>query len=108
MNESIAVQKEKVKDKLKVDMKYNQLQKLETKIETNLNSHRKTLQFLKIMIIVLLVHNLLIKNSRRVQMQSRAYNNFKTRERSISTRRRINTPRRKWWKWEKSQTRYKT
>ena len=42
LNESIAVQKEKVKDKLKVDMKYGQLQKLETKIETNLNSHRKT------------------------------------------------------------------
>ena len=47
LNESIAVQKEKVKDKLKVDMKYGQLQKLETKIETNLNSHRKTLQFFK-------------------------------------------------------------
>ena len=46
MNESIG-SKEKVKDKLKVDMKYNQLQKLETKIETNLNSHRKTLQFLE-------------------------------------------------------------
>ena len=45
LNESIAVQKEKVKDKLKVDMKYNQLQKLETKIETNLSSHKKTLEF---------------------------------------------------------------
>ena len=65
MNESIAVQKEKVKDKLKVDMKYSQLQKLETKIETNLNTHRKTLQFLEKMIIVLLVHNLLIVNLRR-------------------------------------------
>ena len=43
--------KRKVKDKLKVDMKYSQLQKLETKIETNLNSHRKTLQFLERMII---------------------------------------------------------
>ena len=45
LNESIAVQKEKVKDKLKVDMKYNQLQKLETKIETNLSTHKKTLEF---------------------------------------------------------------
>ena len=45
LNESIAVQKEKVKDKLSVDMKYNQLQKLETKIETNLSSHKKTLEF---------------------------------------------------------------
>ena len=65
MNEVDCVQKEKVKDKLKVDMKYSQLQKLETKIETNLNSHRKTLQFLERMIIVLLVHNLLIVNLRR-------------------------------------------
>ena len=47
MNESIEFKKKKVKDKLKVDMKYGQLQKLETKIETNLNSHRKTLQFFK-------------------------------------------------------------
>ena len=45
LNESIAVQKEKVKDKLKVDMKYGQLQKLETKIETNLSTHKKTLEF---------------------------------------------------------------
>ena len=45
MNESIAVSKEKVKDKLKVDMKYNQLQKIEAKIETNLSSHKKTLEF---------------------------------------------------------------
>ena len=45
LNESIAVSKEKVKDKLKVDMKYNQLQKLEAKIETNLSSHKKTLEF---------------------------------------------------------------
>ena len=45
MNESIAVQKEKVKDKLKVDMKHSQLQKLEAKIETNLSSHKKTLEF---------------------------------------------------------------
>ena len=35
----------KVKDKLKVDMKYSQLQKLEAKIETNLSSHKKTLEF---------------------------------------------------------------
>ena len=45
LNESIAVSKEKVKDKLKVDMKYSQLQKLEAKIETNLSSHKKTLEF---------------------------------------------------------------
>ena len=45
LNESIAVQKERVKDKLKVDMKYGQLQKLETKIETNLSTHKKTLEF---------------------------------------------------------------
>src|SRR5210317_2349146 len=45
LNESIAVQKEKVKDKLSVDMKYSQLQKLEAKIETNLSSHKKTLEF---------------------------------------------------------------
>ena len=48
--------KRKGKRMLKVDMKYSQLQKLETKIETNLNSHRKTLQFLKTMIVVLLAH----------------------------------------------------
>ena len=45
LNESIAVSKEKVKDKLKVDMKYSQLQKIEAKIETNLSSHKKTLEF---------------------------------------------------------------
>jgi len=45
LNESIAVQKEKVKDKLKVDMKHSQLQKLEAKIETNLSTHKKTLEF---------------------------------------------------------------
>ena len=45
LNESIAVQKERVKDKLKVDMQYSKLQKLETKIETNLSTHKKTLEF---------------------------------------------------------------
>ena len=67
MNESIAVQKEKVKDKLKVDMKYSQLQKLETKIETNLNLIERHYSFLERMIIVLLVHNLLIVILRRTK-----------------------------------------
>ena len=47
LNESIAVQKEKVKDKLADEIKLQKLQKLETKIETNLNSHKKTLEFFK-------------------------------------------------------------
>ena len=47
LNEEIAVSKEKIKDRMDHDIKLNKLQKLETQIETNLNSHRKTLQFFK-------------------------------------------------------------
>jgi len=47
LNESIAVQKERVKDKLSDEIKLSKLQKLETKIETNLSSHKKTLTFFK-------------------------------------------------------------
>jgi len=47
LNESIAVQKEKVKDKLADDIKLSKLQKLETKIETNLSTHKKTLDFFR-------------------------------------------------------------
>jgi len=47
LNESIAVQKERVKDKLSDEIKLQKLQKLETKIETNLSSHKKTLEFFK-------------------------------------------------------------
>ena len=91
MNESIGIQKEKVKDKLKVDMKYNQLQKLETKIETNLNSHRKTLQFFKDNDSCPTCTQPIDKEFKSPNAIT-TYNNFKTRERSIA-RRRINTPR---------------
>src|SRR6056300_9601 len=47
LNESIAVQKERVKDKLSDEIKLQKLQKLETKIETNLSSHKRTLEFFK-------------------------------------------------------------
>ena len=47
LNEEIAVSKEKIRDRMDYDIKLNKLQKLETQIETNLNSHKKTLNFFK-------------------------------------------------------------
>ena len=45
LNEDIAVTQSKISDKEKVDTKVTQLNKLETKIEQNIDNHKKTLQF---------------------------------------------------------------
>jgi len=45
LNEEIAVTKSKLEGQEKTNTKLRELQKIETKIETNLNSHKKTLQF---------------------------------------------------------------
>ena len=45
LNEDIAVTQSKISDREKVDTKVTQLNKLETKIEQNIDNHKKTLQF---------------------------------------------------------------
>ncbi len=45
LNEEIAVTQSKIVDKEKVDNKVSKLTKLETKIEQNINNHKKTLDF---------------------------------------------------------------
>ena len=47
LNEQIAISQNELKGKDKVDNKLRELQKIETKIETNLNNHKKTLEFFK-------------------------------------------------------------
>ena len=45
LNEEIAVTQSKIVDKEKIDNKVSKLTKLETKIEQNINNHKKTLDF---------------------------------------------------------------
>ena len=47
LNEEIAVSQNELQDKEEVETKLNQLNKLETKIETNISTHKKTLDFFK-------------------------------------------------------------
>ena len=47
LNEEIAVSQNELQGKEEVETKLNQLNKLETKIETNISTHKKTLDFFK-------------------------------------------------------------